>query len=227
MLQLPLNVQLDDSSTFDNYFIADNQQVYLRLQSLIKNTADFIFCWGASESGKTHLAQALCHLFDSNGLSAVYLPLENSQLTPDVLQGMSCMDLVCLDDINAIEGNSEWESALFDLYNNMKLENKSLVIFSSSAPSQLQIQLADLSSRLSAMEIYKILSLDDQQKLAFFQRRAANRGIELSEEVARYILTRQSRSVSDLIELLALIDHSSIALKRKVTIPLIKEIISA
>ena len=226
MLQLPLNVQLDDSSTFENYFVAGNQQVSARLQSLIQQNGDLMFVWGASESGKTHLAQALCNQFDSANLSAAYLPLDNKELIPEILNGMSSMSLVCLDNLDAIVGQSDWETAIFDLYNNIKLEGNRLVIFSSSAPSQMAIGLADLSSRLTAMEIYKLVSLDEPQKILFFQQRAENRGIEITDEVASFVLSRHSRSVTDLIELLDLIDHSTIALKRKVTIPLIKEIVN-
>jgi len=226
MLQLPLNVQLDDSSTFENYFVAGNLQVSSRLQSLDKNNGELIFVWGSSESGKTHLAQALCNQFDSTSSSAVYLPLDNEQLMPEILNGMSSMDLVCLDNIDAIEGNAGWETAIFDLYNNIKMEGNSLVMFGSSAPNQMLIQLADLSSRLAAMEVYKLVSLDEQQKISFFQQRAENRGIEITDEVASFVLSRHSRSVTDLIDLLDLIDHSTIALKRRVTIPLIKEIVT-
>lgn len=224
MLQLPLNVHLDDSARFDNYFVDGNQQLIERLMTLTQHPGDFIFVWGAVQTGKTHLAQALCHQFDANHLSAVYLPLDNPALTPDVLQGLSCLDLVCLDNLDTIKNKAEWEQAIFDLYNNLKMEEKCLVIFADSPPLQSGIRLADLKSRLTAMEVYKLNMLDDQQKQAFFQQRAANRGIEINSEVARFLLSRQSRSVTDLIELLDQIDRSSIALQRKVTIPLIKEI---
>jgi len=224
MLQLPLNVLLDDTARFDNFFTGANQQLNFRLQSLIDNPGEFIFVWGSSESGKTHLAQAVCRQFGENNKSAVYLPLDNIALTPEVLLGLSCMDLVCLDNVNAVSQSAEWQQALFDLYNNLKLDNKNLLLFSSAAPNQLALTLADLLSRFTAMEIYKLDSLDDQQKLVFFQQRAANRGIDVSAEVVHFLLARQSRSISDLIKMLDQIDLSSIALKRKVTIPLVKEI---
>lgn len=224
MLQLPLNVQLDDYARFDNYFTDGNQQLIERLKNLNNHPGDFIFIWGAGESGKTHLAQALCHQFDANNLAAVYLPLDNDQLTPEILSGLSCLDLVCLDNLESIEGDENWEKAIFDLYNNLKIEDKCLVAFSSQAPVQSAIKLADLKSRLTAMEIYKVDALDDLQKCAFFQQRAANRGIDISDDVARFLLSRRSRSVADLVKLLDQIDRSTIALQRKVTIPLLKEI---
>ena len=225
MLQLPLNIQLDDSAKFANFLSAANEQLVSRLQSLNASTDDFVFIWGSTQTGKTHLAQALCHGFNQLGLSAAYLPLDNSELNAGVLEGMSFMDLVCIDNLEYVTSKPEWEIALFDLYNNLKLESKSLVIFSHGAPSSLPIQLPDLQSRLNAMEIYRLEGLDDEQKIELFLSRASNRGLEISEDVIRFIFSRYSRSLGDLMEILEKLDHSSIALKRKITIPLVKEIL--
>jgi DnaA-homolog protein len=252
MLQLPLDILLDDSAKFDNFYAASNQQLVSQLQ-LLAQVSNFIYISGLEQTGKTHLAQAVCHLCDESNLSAVYLPLSNPNLSPDILIGMSHVDIVVIDDLEAIfEGPNQmnWEKALFDLYNQLKQADKSLVIFSQILPTDHQelesidlitidlnsnnlnqhnklnmaFKLADLKSRLNAMEIYQLLQLDDQQKSAFFIQRAANRGLEISQEVAQFILARQSRSMIDLINLLEQLDRSSIALKRKVTIPLVKQL---
>lgn len=224
MLQIPLQIQLNDDATFDNYYIGSNSQLVAKLQQLSPQSPDFVYVWGASQSGKSHLAQALCAAYGDNGYGAAYLPLGESQLVPEILNGMQSMPLVCIDQIEKVESNSAWANALFDLYNNMKLENHSLIIFGENAPSQSEWQLADLKSRLCAMEIYKIESLSDEDKQEIIRNRANNRGIELSPEVIKYIMSRRSRSINDLMQVLDKIDHSSMALKRKVTIPLVKEL---
>jgi len=224
MLQLPLNIQLDDSAQFDNFFVGGNQQLVARLESTVRSRGDLLYIWGARQSGKTHLAQALCHQFDLENKSAVYLPLGNSDLPAGIVEGLGEMDLVCVDDLDQVESDPDWEEKLFDLYNQLKENNACLLVLSSSSPANSNVQLPDLRSRLSAMEVYKIEALDDEQKFSLFQKRAANRGLEISDEVAHFLLARQSRSVENLIQILEKIDHSSIALKRKVTIPLVKEI---
>jgi len=225
MLQLPLNVQLDDSAQFDNFFKADNLQLVSRLEQLLADSGDFIYIWGSPQTGKTHLAQALCHAFNSRHLSAAYLPLDNPEFTAEILDGMSFMDLVCIDNLEKVLSIPEWEIALFDLYNRLKQDNKLLVIFSHASPSNLPIQLADLQSRLTAMEIYRLEGLNDSQKIELFKTRASNRGLDISDEVIQFILSRYSRKLNDLMAILDKLDTSSIALKRKVTIPLVKEIL--
>jgi len=222
MLQLPLNIQLDDSARFDNFYPGDNLQLLEKLQKLPQNVGEFYYLWGSAQGGKTHLAQALCSWFDENRLSAVYLPLADPNLSPPILQGMSQMSLICIDQLQFVEGHRDWEVALFDLYNEVKQLNHSLVIFSDKAPGQSAFKLADLKSRLSAMEIYRVESLNDQQKIALLKIRASKRGLDISNEVCSYILHRQSRSLGDLMQILEKIDQSSLALKRKVTIPLVK-----
>lgn len=225
MLQLPLKVQLDDSARFDNFISFDNQQLINKLCSLDINPGELLYIWGAKETGKTHLAQALCHHLNQSQKLPAYLPLDNPELSPEILEGMTMMDLVCIDNLDSAIGSQAWQLALFNLYNGLKSDNKSLVIFSHIPPNALSIQLADLLSRLNAMEVYKLNSPDEKQKFQIFCNRASQRGIDISTEVAKYIFTRQSRSMADLISLLEELDRSSIALKRKVTIPLVKQII--
>ena len=226
MLQLPLNVHLDDSAKFNNFYPQGNLQLVTRLQQIKGQSEEFIFVWGASQTGKTHLAQALCHQANQCQLSLAYLPLENEQLDPLVLEGLGIMDLVCIDNLDKVIGLPAWELGLFNLYNQLKAERKSLVIFSHAVPSSLPVELADLQSRLSAMEVYKLEGLQDEQKVDLFKQRAANRGLDIPEEVIRFIFSRHSRSLTDLMSILARLDRSSIVLQRKITIPLVKEILA-
>ncbi len=224
MLQLPLDIILDDSAKFNNFFSAENNQLVSRLKNINQTKDNLIFVWGNTDSGKTHLAQALCHQFDSQDFSVAYIPLTNSLLSPEILNGIGEMNLVCLDDLDSIVGQANWEEALFDLYNLVKQLNNRLVIFSQYPPSELTLNLADLLSRFMAMEVYKINSLNEQQKQHFLQQRAQNRGLVINDDVAKFILSRQSRSLTDLIQSIEKIDEVSIAKQRKVTIPLVKEI---
>ncbi|MET1253659.1 DnaA regulatory inactivator Hda [Aliikangiella maris] len=224
MYQLPLNVQLDDSADFTNFLSAHNAQLINRLQSMHSHSHDFIFVWGQTETGKTHLASAVCHEASNKNLNVAYLPVDNPAIMPEILQGMATMDIICIDNVETILGNPEWEIKLFDLYNNLNNEKKSLIIFSRLPLNEAPTKLADLQSRLMAMEIYRLIPLDDEQKIELMIKRAANRGLELSAEVSRYIITHYSRSVDQLIHMLEKLDRSSMSLQRKITIPLVKEI---
>ena len=51
------------------------------------------------------------------------------------------------------------------------------------------------------------------------------RSIKLGDNEIKYILTHSKRNMSDLVSVLNKLDELSIQLKRKITIPLIKQVI--
>ena len=113
--QLTLAVQLRDEATFDNFLSSPANQVLLN--SLRGHTGSggepLVFLHGPAGSGKSHLLQASCH---QAGARALYLPLAEvmDHAPGEVLQGVEALDLVCLDDLQAVLGRRAWELALFD-----------------------------------------------------------------------------------------------------------------
>jgi len=225
MLQLPLDIQLDASARFDNFYAANNTQLLQRLKNLTVSSDDFLFIWGAEHVGKSHLAQAICAEYSGNKLTTAYFPLDNSSLVPEVLDGFEFADIVCLDSFQAISGDLAWQEAVFNLFNNIKNQKHHLIIFSQQSPKNIPLQLADLKSRLNSMEVYRLESLNGEQRVEFLISTSKHRGLEIPIEVAQYILSRASRDVKNLISLVDLLDAQSLAQQRKVTIPFVKKVL--
>jgi DnaA-homolog protein len=72
--------------------------------------------------------------------------------------------------------------------------------------------------------VYQLRTLSDQEKIAAMQLRARNRGLELGESVARYMLRRYPRDAGSLFALLERIDEASLASQRRITIPFLREL---
>ena len=68
--------------------------------------------------------------------------------------------------------------------------------------------------------------MEDEDKLKALLLRARVRGLNMSEEVARYILTRGPRDMAGLFDLLAELDQASLSAQRKLTKPFVKELMS-
>jgi DnaA family protein len=49
--------------------------------------------------------------------------------------------------------------------------------------------------------------------------------MELGDKEAQYLLTYANRNISDLVQILESLDQLSMEMKRRITIPLIKEVI--
>lgn len=227
-LQLPLGLGLKDNATFDSFCVGNNEQVLLNLRHLLQGTGEkTIYLWGEQGVGRTHLLQACCHALDAASRSAVYLPLADyEQLSPDMLEGMEHMDLVCLDNINAVIGQRPWEEAIFHLYNRMNQVESCLLIAADVVPAQLPCMMPDLRSRLSQSLVLHVESLDDDQKLAALQLRARGRGLDLSDEVGHYLLRRYPRNMAVLFEALEKLDEASLVMQRRLTIPFVKNVLS-
>lgn len=223
--QLSLSIGLRDDATFANFYPGDNGYLLDALRTLIGGAGEaFQYVYGPHDSGKSHLLQALCHQADAAGLRSVYLPLDElALLSPDLLEGLEALDLVCIDDLNLVAGRAKWEIALFHCFNRLRDAGKILVISADAPPAKLGVKLPDLSSRLAWGVTSALHKLDDEQKTAAFKLRARERGLELTDEVARYILHRSPRTLRELFDMLSVLDHASLMAQRKLTIPFVKE----
>ena len=182
---------------------------------------------GASGSGKSHLLYAACVQAQEQGLTSQLLTLDDCKLlSPRLLDDLEQLDLVCLDNIQAIVGDISWQTAVFDLYNRMLEQGKALIIVGNESPSQLGLQLADLVSRLQACTAFQLRLLTDEDKHKLLQQKARLRGMELPDEVARYLLNHQDRDIRALVVMLDKLDKATLVHQRKLTIPFVKDILN-
>lgn len=223
--QLPLAVQLRDDATFDNFYPADNALAVNQVQYQLANVEPYIFICGAQGSGRSHLLQASCHAADQQGLASVYLPLDELQhYSPNELfEGLAALSLVCLDNIEAVMGDSAWEKAIFHLFNDLREAEHSLLVAADRGVKQLPISMPDLASRLGWGSFYQLKNLDDEQRIAVLKFRAERRGLELSDEVAQFVSRRGHRTIDALMQTLDNLDKASLKEQRKLTIPFVKD----
>ncbi|MDR5906129.1 MULTISPECIES: DnaA regulatory inactivator Hda [Halomonadaceae] len=223
--QLPLGVGLRDDATFANFLPAGNASLVQTLRAQWQPHGEpFLFLWGASGVGRSHLLQAACHAATDHDKRALYLPLaELGHFPPHMLEDSERLDLVAIDDLDKVLGRRRWEEALFHAFNRLRDAGKCLVIAASAAPRQLDVALPDLASRLSWGTTFHVHPLDDEQRLAALKLRASVRGMQLPDEVARYMLHRGPRRLGEMCDALDTLDRASLSAQRKLTIPFVKQ----
>ncbi len=232
--QLTLSVQLPDDETFESYRSEVNQGVLSQLRQFVerKNIDQHshslsFYLFGLSGVGKSHLLHASSAYAAKLGKTSVCLSCAELQALPvDVLEGLEQIDLICLDDIHLIANNKLWQQAIFDLYNRVIEQNNCLLISGEQSANQLGLTLPDLVSRLTWGLTEQIKPLDDDEKILVLQYRAAQRGLSLTDETAKFLLNRLSRKMSHLLASLDTLDKASIREQRKITIPFIKEVLT-
>lgn len=225
--QLTLGVGLKDEATFANYYAGSNASLVQELKKTASGQGEkFIYFCGSGGQGRTHLLQACCHAANQHGLSSVYLPLENLiEFSPGVFEGLDSLDLVCIDDLQKIAGNQQWEEALFHAYNRIRDAGSSLIMTANTLPKLLNMTLPDLVSRLSWGIVFQMQPISDAEKLATLIMRSENRGMTLSEEVGKFLLTHCPRHMSALFAALDTLDKASLASQRKLTVPFVKTVL--
>lgn len=222
--QLPLPFKLQDDFNFENFIANENQLVV----EALKNSGElFIFLWGETGTGKTHLLQATCQRQTELGGTASYLPAKELLASPSqILEGFAKLNLICLDDIDAFFGKPDWEEALFNLFNQIKQAGGRLIVSSTTSPQHAQIMLNDLKSRLNSGLPLNLVTLSDDSTIKALQSRAQQLGLELNQETANYLMTRFPRDLHTLWKLLSQLDQASLAAQRKLTIPFLKTALS-
>lgn len=228
--QIPLGVHLHDEATFDNFFVNPESGSALALAA-IKALASgsgpdtFIYLWGTS--GLSHLLQAACHDARERGYTGQYLPLDEvAGFAPaELLEGLEHQDLLCLDGLEFVLGRPEWDLALFHLYNRIRAQGSRLLVAAHGSPKECASTLPDLASRLSWGATYRLDTLGDLDKQQALQQRARFRGMEMNDDVARFILNHRSRELKQLLACLDTLDRRSLAEKRRLSIPFVKEVL--
>jgi DnaA family protein len=218
MKQLALGVRLRAGAVFESFAPGRNAEILTALRS---PSALPMWLWGARGTGKTHLLQAACAAARE---TAAYLPLERSfSLPPEALAGYERSSVLCIDDVDQVAGDPNWERALFRLFNEAAEMRSRLIFAASAAPRQAPWVLDDWRSRAAACVIYQLHELDDEGRIEALRLRAAQRGLQLPYETSEYLLKRMPRDLPSLFEVLDALDEASLVEQRRLTIPFIRD----
>jgi DnaA-homolog protein len=226
--QLPLHFEFRANQTFDDFFPGANLEIINHLQKSSEGNGErLIFLWGQSGLGKSHLLQACCQQAQSQQLSSFYFALPPLELPdPGLLTGLDKFDIVCFDNIEHIAGNPAWERAFFNFFNLHREQGHTLILSASCPPNEISIQLPDLKTRLNWGLTLKIQSLCDNDRITALIFKADQMGFEISPQVGRFLLAHYDRDLPSLWVLLTKLDRASLAAKRKLTVPFLKQILN-
>ena len=225
--QLIFPFQVNQKASFASFFCSpDNAELMSRLSDLVvSKNADELIINGAEGSGKSFLMQAICNELSSSGKQFAFIPMNKAiNMGVEIFQNLASLNAVCIDDLQLILSREEWETALFNLINECQQSNCSLVLsFGGNQSLEDITQLPDLLSRIKRMEFMKLQAVQDEflnQALDFVSQQL---DIKLEKAELEFLLKHQTREFSILVDNLISLDKQAASLKRKITIPLIKE----
>lgn len=220
--QLPLAVQLRESASFDSFHPGPNVEVVAAL----RNLAAPVFLYGPPASGRTHLLQA-CTRQHAGSPPARYLPLTDlAEAGIDILQGIQGAGLLCLDDIDTVTADRSWCLALLRVIDGLRTRGAPFLISAMAPPERMEIALPDLRTRLGACTRFGLRPLSDEDRQQLLAQRARARGLQMPEEVGRWLLNTQTRDTGSLIEALEKLDRAALSAKRRLTLPFVQSVLA-
>ncbi len=176
---------------------------------------------GPPGSGKTHLAQVW--RIGSQAQAPSHAALL-SQPARDLMGGARCC---LLDDADQLAGHHEAEQALFHLYNLLRERQGQLLLTGQTAPSRWPLALPDLRSRLMTLVPVELGLPDDALMQALLAKLFSDRQLAPGQGVVDYLVPRMERSYSAAQQIVEAIDKRSLAERREVKLPLVRDVLAA
>ena len=222
MKQLALDFSVVVEPTLDNFAVGRNAELvqHLRALALARTKERFVYLWGASGSGRTHLVKGTLAACAATGSSVAYVSHESAASLPPALDEAA---LVGVDDVQHLSQTAQ--VALFNLYNTLLDRPAGLIVVGDAPPSRLDLR-ADLVTRLAAGLVYEVHALNDSEKAQALAEHAALRGFSLAPEVADYLLTHVRRDMTVLLALVDTLDRHSLEQQRPVTVPMVRAVLA-
>jgi DnaA regulatory inactivator Hda len=175
--------------------------------------------WGPPASGKTHLGHVWCAKSNADYITAKDLRAEDAAGLRDRNA------FLFLDAADQLAGDSYDEEALLHLYNYMLETDGALLLAAEKAPAFWPVALADLSSRMKALQGVGIAPPDDRLLAALLEKQFLDRQLRVGEEVVNYLVPRMERSFVAVSKIVAAIDTVALERLRPVTVPLVREVL--
>jgi len=217
MEQLIFELAAPEPPTFANFLAGPNREVLAALARIAAGgtTETGLVLWGPPGVGKTHLLRATATAAEAR--RPVRFCADASSLPQEPPAAAA---LVLVDAVD--EADAAAQGRLFTLYNALKATGGTLVASAGSPPARMPLR-DDVRSRLTWGLVYEVLPLADDDKPAALATYARSRGFALGDDVIAYLLAHGRRDMTSLMTTLAALDRHSLASKRPITLPLLRE----
>lgn len=217
MDQLVLDLAPVPLPAFDNFVAERNREVIAALTH--EGNERFIYLWGEPGSGKTHLLQAWIAYAEALGRASIYLDAQTERL-PDFAREAS---FIAVDHVDELDPDDQ--ITLFSIYNSLKESGEGRLLMAGRHPPIALAVRDDLRTRLGWGLVFEVKALSDAEKLAALHAHAARRQLAIPDDVFRYLLTHWRRDLTSLIAMLDMLDRYSLALRRPITVPLVRNVL--
>ncbi len=227
--------------TFERFVVGkSNELAYYSARGVAENPAikyNPLVIFGKSGLGKTHLLNAVGHLFFQKFKDKNLIYVSSEQLMNEFVYctknddmihfrekyRKNC-DLLLLDDIQFIGGNKEaTQEEIFNIINTLLEKKKQIVIVSNVHPTKIEKLDEKLISRITWGLTCEIKPPELSVRSEILREKAKFMGLKLSDEIIEFVANNIRSNVRELESSLNHIEAFSNLTKHKIDMELVKE----
>jgi len=217
--QLILDLAQPEPPTFANFVAGANREALAALAALASGTSRDagLLLWGAHGAGKSHLLDACAGA--ARALRRPVVRCASPRELP-VDDAIAPSTLLVVDTVDSADAHAQ--ARLFTLINRLAAVQGQWIAAAARPPARLALR-EDLRTRLALGLVLELVPLADADKPQALAAYARERGFHLADDVIEYLLAHGRRDMTSLVAALAALDRRSLAIKRSVTVPLLRE----
>ena len=203
--QLTLDLVNPPRPSLDNFVVGRNAEVVAALRAIASGGGEqFVYLWGDSGAGRSHLIAAL-----SLDAASAHVPAWTDDRR-----------IYAVDDVESLHESQQQQ--LFVLLNEIRSRgNARFVATGNAAPVHLGLR-DDVRTRLAWGLVYQVHALSDEEKAHALLAHATSRGLRLPNEVIDYLLTHMPRDMRTLVAVVDALDTFALSVKKPLTVPLVR-----
>ena len=177
------------------------------------------YLWGDNGSGKTHLLRAVADHIRNQGARVGWMDkttVQPPEFNPE-------WEVLLLDDVQFF--SAVQQHMAFNWFVNAATPGAARqpwVLAAGCIPPQDLPLREDLRTRLGWGHVFHLQLLDDDQRREVLLKHAQTLGMHLGNDLLDYLLSRFSRDLGHLIDLLEQLDNYALQTQRPLTIPLLR-----
>jgi len=232
---------LNPRYTFDTFVVgANNNLAHAASLAVAESPAEIynpLFIYGGVGLGKTHLMHSIAHYILEQNPSSKVLYVTSEKFTNELIESIRNVnttptefrekyrniDVLLIDDIQFIIGKESTQEEFFHTFNTLHEYKKQIIISSDKPPKDILTLEERLRSRFEWGLTVDIQSPDYETRMAILKKKEELDGLQIDNEVMKYIATNVKSNIRELEGALTKIVALSRLKKKEVNVTLAEE----
>ncbi len=199
-----------------DFFVSSNNfSAYKLIESWPSWPGKWLNIFGASGSGKTHLAKILEKKIEKIKL------IEANNINDQIINDLNNLDCLIIDSFN----NNIDENLLYSIFNQSKQLENYVLINSISSIRNIDFKLEDLRSRIRSLLYIGIELPSDDLLKVIISKNLSDKQISINPKILDFIINNVERSYEKMFKFLKDVDEMSLSTGKSININLIKKVL--